>query len=290
MYLIKAFFLLLLSINILANQQLKSNYFISNNYVLLSDIVKNPKNDIKLYNIDKQRHSMRIKAKSLINRLQTLGYEDMTSKHSYIHFNQTSPINTDKLKLYLQNQYHKKYQNILIKKIDIHPRSFLTTLPKQYSIVLNKKAYLNREGIIYIKTLDHKKIFFNYTIDATVSVIKSRTEIKRGDELSKLNTKKESIILDKFRAMPLQEVQRSTLQAKTKIKIDKVLTKRDVIGLNLVRRGSNVNISIIDQNMAVSFTAKAHQNGRYGQTITVVNKNGSKIKVIVTGKNRAEIR
>jgi len=290
MYLIKAFFLLLLSINLLANQQLKHNYFIHNDYVLLSDIIKNPKTDQKIYDIDRQRHSLRVKAKTLIHLLNTFGYKNITSKHNYIQFSQRSPINMDKIKFYIKTQYQKKYKNILIKNIQTHPRYFLTTLPKQYSIVLNKKAYLNREGIIYIKTLDHKKIFFDYSIKATITVIKSRDEIQRGDELSKLNTKKESIILDKFRAMPLQEIKKSTLQAKTKIKISKVITQRDVIGLNLVRRGSNVNISIIDQNMAVSFTAKAHQNGRYGQTITVINKNGSKIKVLVTGKNRAEIR
>ncbi len=290
MYLIKAFFLLLLSINLLANHQLKSNYFIPNDYVLLSDIVKNPQNDQKLYDINKIRHTTRVKAKNLLQKLQKLGYKKFTSKHNYIQFSQKSPINMDKIELYIRKQYQKKYRHILIENVETYPRSFLRTLPKHYSIVLNKKAYLKREGVVYIKTLDHRKIFFDYSLKATVTVLKSRDEIKRGDELSKLNSKKESIILNKFRAMPLQEVQKSTLQAKTKIKKDKVLTKRDVIGLNLVHRGSNINVSIIDQNMDVSFTAKAHQNGRYGQTITVISNSGKKLKVLVTGRNRGEIR
>jgi flagella basal body P-ring formation protein FlgA len=290
MYLIKAIFLLLLSLNLLANQQLKSNYFIQNNYVLLSDIVNNPRVDLKLYDIDKTRHSKRIKSKLLIKRLQTLGYKNFNTKHNYTQFTQKSPINMDKIKLTILNRYNKEYQNIKIKNVQVNPRSYLTQLPSHYKVNIGKNSHLNRKGILYLKTLDNKKIFFNYIVEAKIKVIKSKNEIKRGDELSNLNTKKKSIILNKFRAMPLQELKKSSFQAKTKIKADSVLTTRDFIGLNLIRRGSNVHVSIINLNMAVSFMAKAHQNGRYGETIVVINKSGKKIKVLVTGRNIAEIR
>jgi len=290
MYLIKAFFLLLFSIHLLANQQLKSNYFILNNYVLLSDVLKNPKKDSKLYEIDKERHSKRIKSRDLLKKLSNLGYSDIVSTHNYIQFTQKSPINVDEIKLYILNQYNKKYLHILIKDIQVNPRSYLYTLPKNYTIAIGKKAHLRDKGVVYLKTSDNKKIFFNYILNAKVTVIKSKNEIRRGHELSNLNTKKESIILEKFRDMPLQKLEKSTLQAKIKIKADSVLTLRDVTGLNLIKRGSDVHVSIIDRNMAVSFMARAYQNGKYGDTITVINKSGKKVKVLVTGKNIAEIR
>ena len=53
--------------------------------------------------------------------------------------------------------------------------------------------------IAYLKFVKgNKKIFFNYIVEAEIKVIKSKNEIKRGDELSNLNTKKKSIILNKF--------------------------------------------------------------------------------------------
>ena len=290
MYLIKAFFLLLISFNLFADQQLKSNYFIKNNYVQLSDIIKNPKTDLILYSIDETKHSKRIKSKLLLKQLHNLGYKNFSSKHNYTQFSQTSPINIDKIKLAVLNRYNKEYQNIKIKSVQVNPRSYLDALPTQYEINISKKSHLNRKGILYLRTIDNKKIFFNYTVDAEIEVIKSKNEIKRGDELSNLNTRKKSIILNKFRAMPLQELKKSSFQAKTKIKADSVLTTRDIIGLNLIRRGSNVHVSIIDLNMAVSFMAKAHQDGRYGETIVVINRSGKKIKVLVTGRNTAEIR
>ena len=128
-------FLLLFSLNLLANQQLKSNYFIQNNYVLLSDIVNNPRVDLKLYDSDKTRHSMRIKSKLLIKRLQTLGYKNFNTKHNYTQFTQKSPINMDKIKLTILNRYNKEYQNI--KKIE-DKDSYFNELNEQLQSELNR--------------------------------------------------------------------------------------------------------------------------------------------------------
>jgi len=65
---------------------------------------------------------------------------------------------------------------------------------------------------------------------------------------------------------------------------------RDVSELDLVRRGERVNIFINDANIEISFSAKALQNGKLGSIIEVLNQEGKRIKVIVTGKNRAEVR
>lgn len=290
MYFIKAFLLLLFSINLLANHQLKSNYYIKNDFVLLSDIVQNATKESTLYTIDPSRHSKRIKAKELIKTLNKLGYKDFTSKHSYIQFSKVSPINTDTIELNIRNRYTQKYVNIDIQKIVITPRSYIETLPKEYEVVIGNKAHFKKSGHLYIRTQDNKKIFFNYFIKAKITVYQSKINLKREDELSRINVKKNSIMLGKFRAMPLQSLPKYTYQAKHKIKERTVLTSRDVIALFIVRRNANVNVVIKDSNIAVSFIAKASQHGRFGQTITVTNRQGKKFKVIVTGRNSAEIK
>ena len=290
MYVIKAFLLLLFSISLLANNQLQSNYFIINDSILISDIIKNSKNDTLLYTINSKRHSKRVKAKELIKLLNKYGYKDITSKHSYIQFTKKSPINMSRIALSLQNRYKQEYKNIDIKEITITPRSYMQELPKEYTVVIGNKAHFHKDGHLYIKTLNNKKIFFNYRIKAIITVLKTKIALKREEELSRINVKKDSIMLDNFRAMPLQELQKSTYQAKHKIKKGTILTTRDVIALFIIKRNANVNVLIQDSNMAVSFIAKATQHGRFGQTITVVNKQGKRLKVIVTGRNSAEIR
>ncbi|MBL1243887.1 MAG: flagellar basal body P-ring formation protein FlgA [Sulfurimonas sp.] len=273
-----------------ANTQLKSNYVIQQNYVLVSDIIKYSSSDLKLFDIDKNRHSLRIKTKTLLHKLNSLGYKNISSKHNYTQFTQESPINIDRLKLYLREVYIKNYIDIDIHSISVSPRSYLYEMPKNYKISLHKKAHLSNKGIINIKTDDNKKIFFNYLVKAHIGVIISTQTIQKDDELSFLNAKKKSIMLQKFRALPLQEIKKATLQVKHRVKKDFILTDRDVIGLFLVKRGATINVVVTDSNIAISFLAKAKQNGRLGERITVVNSLGKKLKAVVTARNSAEIK
>jgi len=286
------FFLLLFfySFNLFADTQLKSNYFINSKDIFLSNIISQPKNDIKLFSIESNKHTKRIRTKKLLELLNDFGYSNLTSKHNYTQFTQRSPINTAKIRKAIQERYFEKYKKIDIQEIILSPRTYMTQMPKEYEIVLNKRAHLSNHSTLYIKTSTHKKIFFNYTIKAKVAVMRARKEIKKGEEISRLNSKNDTIILEKFRAMPLNEIKKSSLEAKHKIKVDSILTQRDVVGLFLVKRGERVNISVIDANIAVSFSAKANKNGRYGDTISFTNNYGKKIKATVVGRNRAEIR
>lgn len=284
------FTLLLISCTLSASKELKSNYFVKKNYVMLSDIIQDPKEDVLLYKFDINKHTKRVKTKELIKKLKQYDLKEYSLKHSYIQFSQTSPIDTSRIKHEIKHLYIKSYKNIIINKVTIEPRSYLTSIPNSYEIKVPKRYYLSNSGILYIKTVSKKKIFFNYTVDATIKVFMARDKIKKDDEISNRNIKESSIIFDKFKAMPLQKIQKSTLQAKHNVKTDRILTKNDVIGLFLIKRGSNVDVILNKSNISISISAKAKQNGKYGQTIYVITKNGKKIRVVVTGRNRAEVK
>ena len=273
-----------------AQIELKSNYMVADDYVLLSDIVQTSNKNIKLYKIDKNRHSLRIKTKQLLQKLHSLGYKEISSKHNYTQFSKTSPINTQKIEQYLNILYKKHYRDIQIQKIVVIPRSYLAQLPADYAVSTNKKAFLSDKGIVSIKTNTNKKIFFNYQVQAKTTVVVAKEDIAKESELSILNSKKKGIILKKFRALPLQKIEQSSFQVKHKIKKGSIITIRDVVPLLLVKRGSSVNVVIKDANIAISFSAKAKQSGRLGDTITVVNSQGKRLKAVVTAKNSAEIR
>lgn len=291
MLFIKIIFLLIFSTLIFATNNLKNNYLIQNNFIMLSDIIHvNKKDDKKLFSIDKYRHSKRIKRDKLLKILQKNGYSNYTSKHSYIQFTKQSPIDTTLIQNSIKKLYTQKYKNIKISSLTLAPTRYLDKLSKNYTIHFNKRAHLSKKGILYIKTNDNKKIFFNYEIVASVSVLAARNNIKKDSELSSINTQKNSIILDRFRAMPLQELHVGRYQAKHNLKINKIITSRDVTGLYLVKRGSNLNVSLQNAGIDIFFSAKALQNGRLGDTISVMQKNGKKIKVVMVGRNKAEVK
>ena len=287
---LKILLLLLLSVSLFSDVYLESNYYVDDKKIMLSSIVKNTKEDVQLFSIDKSRYSKRVKSKDIIKILQSHGIKDYKSKNSYIQFTKRSPINSEEIKNEIERVYKEKYTHINIKTVSVEPRSYITALPKGYETILKSKSHLSNTGTLYIKSNDKKKIFFNYKIDAEIVVYEARKDIKRNIELSNINSKKKSIILDKFRAMPLQNILKGTVQSTHNIKSGTILTRRDVQGLYLVKRGSNVNVTLNSSNLAISFSAEALQNGRFADIITVMKRNGKKVKVRVTGKRRAEVR
>lgn len=268
---------------------LKSNYFVKDDFVMLSDIIKEPIKDSKLYSINPSRHTKRVKAKELLKTLKEHGYTKFISKHNYVQFSKKSPINTEHIKKEIEKEYQKRYSNIEILSIFVEPRAYIEKLPDNYQFEIDDKAYLSNEGICSIKTQENKKIFFNYRLLAKITLYKTKTKLNRGTELSNINTQKNSIMLDKFRAAPIQTLDAHSLEAKHRLKAGVILTKRDVTGLYLVKRGATVIVSLTNGGINISFIAKAVTSGRYGDQIVVLKSDGKKIKVRVSGQNRAEM-
>lgn len=285
---LKILFLFLLSIKLMEGSELKNEYYVKSDEIKLSSIFPTVKDDTLLFKITEGRYTKRVQAKELITLLGSYGYTGVESKSEYIQFTKQAPLNLNLIKEELKKIYKQRYKQIEIQSIEIHPRGYLDTLPTEYTFGLQSRSHLKRQGIFYIKTEQNKKIFFDFTINATIDVYFTSENIKRNTELSVINTTKKSIILDKFRAQPLQNITSGTVQSKQNIKKDTLLTSRDIVELQLVRRGENVNVLLQNNNMSISFSAEALEDGVYEQIIEVQQQNGTKVKVKITGKNRGE--
>ncbi|WP_321778355.1 flagellar basal body P-ring formation chaperone FlgA [Sulfurimonas sp.] len=286
----KFIFFILLTSQIYANHALKSTYYINSNEIYLSTLIENSSKNVILYNIPSSRHTKKVSSKELLNRLKKHGYTDITLKSKYVKFIIKSPIDTSKIASFIKNHYLNKYEIINITKVEILPRSYLASLPDEYSIYIQSKSHLSKSDLVSIKTPKNKKIFFNYNIYAKLPVYFSKEKIKKNTELSGINITKKSIILDKFMAKPLQNLQPHTFESKYNIKNNKIITFKDIQKLSLVKKNSFVNISLNKNNMSISFNALALDNGKLNSIIRVQKSNGKRIKVIVTGRNQAEIR
>lgn len=286
----KILVLTLLYVGLYANTTLDDTYYIQSRDINISTIISHVKNDFEIYTIERTRESKRVKAKDLIKLLKEHGYKNYTFKGSYITFILKSPIDTSKIELMLKEHYKSKYDEINIENISVHPRSYTETLPQEYKLSMRSRDYLSRSGTLNIKTPENKRIFFDYDIKATIPIYISRKKIKKDVELSAINSIKKSIILDKFRAKPIQKLQSGLFQSKHHIAKNKILTIRDVEVLSVVKQNSFVNVYLNNDNMAITFSARALQDGKMNDVIRVQKSDGTRLKVIVVGKNRAEIR
>ena len=286
----KILVLILISINLYAGNALSSTYYVNSRSINLSSITSDTKNDLNIFTIEKSRFSKRVKTKDLIKLLETLGYKNYSSKSNYINFILKSPIDTSKIELSIKEYYQNQYEDIEITDIFVEPRAYIAVLPKSYVVNMRKRDFLSKSGTINIKTPQNKKIFFNYSVTATLPVYISRKKIKKDVKLSALNCSKKSIILDKFRARPMQSIKINSFQSKHHIAKDKILTIRDVEALSLIKKNSFINVSLNSDNMAITFSARALQDGKLDDIIKVQKSDGKRFKVRVTGRNRAEMK
>ena len=286
----KLIFFVLLFTHIHANSTLNATYYINSNDIYISNIIKDAPRNKLIYKLEINKYTKRIKSKELLKILKENGYRNITSKSSYVKFIKKSPVDTSKIALFVKEYYTNKYDKIDIKTITIEPRSYITSLPSNYTIEIRQRNYLSRSGVVSIKTPKNRKIFFNYDIDATVWVYFSRKPIKKDVELTSLNTVKKSITLDKFMAKPIENLKSKTIQGKHNIKKDRVITSRDIETISLVKKNSYIHVNLYSQGMAINFSAKALQSGKLNDIISVRKRDGKRLKVRVVGKNRAEMK
>lgn len=280
--------LLLVNVTLIAQINLQKEYEVIDSEIKISTIIANAKDDTLIYKITPGRYTKKVKTKELVETLKKYGYTDIDTKDKYVKFIQKSPIDTSKIKEEIHKNYLEKYKSIEIQSIKVKPRSYTKSLPSNYTVKLQNKGHLNKEGVVSIKSDTSRQVFFDYFIDATLDVYVARKDIKRNSELSTINTTKKSIILEKFRAMPIENIELAHLQSKRYIKKDTVITHRDTRELQLIKRGSIINVTLNNSNIAISFSAKALENGVLGDIIKVKQKNQKILKVKIVGRNRGE--
>lgn len=287
---IRPLLLLLLTITISPALTLQNVYYFEGNDINISTIFPGTKNDAKLFTLTNNNYSKKIKSRILVRILKQRGINGVKYGAVYVHFIKKSPIDVTKIENKVQEYYKKRYQEIQISSISINPRHYISKLPKNYTVHLRSRDYLFNGGTLYIKTLKHEKIFFDFLLNAKVAVYKSKQKIHRNTELSKSNTKKSIVTLERFRALPVQEIEQDSLQSKHQILDNKVITVNDVTKLDVVKRDSMINIHFRRNNMVIEVNAKALRDGKVNDIIPVQVSNRKILKAKIIGRNLAEIR
>ncbi|MCD6260090.1 MAG: flagellar basal body P-ring formation protein FlgA [Helicobacteraceae bacterium] len=287
----KILFLLWLTLGLLeAKTLIPELIYVESDSIYLSHIQGDPKKDIHLYTIEPSRYSLRIKAEDLLEDLKKHGLKDFETNSRYINFVKKSPIDTDPIKKAIEEFYKKHYKSIEIQEIRIHPRGFVEGLPSEYKVELHPRSYLTNNGVLHVETLDRKKIFFDFTLIATIDTLLSKKRIDRNEELSAFNTKIQKRPLDRYRALPIESLRQHSLQAKQVIPENEVITTRDVEGLDLIVRGTKLNVTLQNGAMSIIFAAEALQNGKRNDIISIQNSKGKIFRARVVDKNRVEIQ
>lgn len=279
----------LISFNLHANIELEGVYYVESRDVNSSVVTQDEKGSFHILTIAESDYLAKIKSKDLVELLHKNGYKNYEHKSSYVNFVLKSPIDTSLIKKRVQEYYEKKYDAIEIEDVVVEPRVYMQTLPDEYVVEIKERDYLFKNGTIGIKTPQNMKYFFDYRIKAYVTIYESREKIKKDTKITPLHYMQKRVLLDRFRAKPLQNIDNTQLQAKRHIPQGRVITHSDVELFDVVRRDAMINVSMFKDGMVITFSAKALQDAKVNDIIKVQNSNGKILKVRVTGNNRAEL-
>lgn len=272
-----------------ASFELEEVYYIEGRNIDLSVITQDKKNSFIIGSIDDGRTQKMIKSKDIVELLDKYGYKGFTSKSSHVTFIQKSHLDLLSIKENLAEHFKQNYKNINIQELIIVPRGYLKSLPKEFEVGIEKDAYLSKNGTIFIETPQKRKYFFNYDIKAYIDVYITTDKIKKGTNISIQNSTKKTILLDRLKDAPIQDIEETLLEANKQLPKESVITMRDITQLKVVKRGSTISVTYDSDGMAIAFNAKALQDAKLNDIIKVQNDNKKIIKVRVIGENMAVV-
>jgi len=208
---------------------------------------------------------------------------------------QATPIPTKNIEKVIHDSYTKKYptieiESIRVKQIGKTPRNFDTF--KEQEIVLPKPA-LKRDkstiSVLYSTPKKDKKIYFKYQIKAKISIYKATNLIPRETPLTLENLHLEKIPFTNIISQPIGKDDLNRYSAKRAIKKNRIITILDIKKSLDIIKNQHVNATIVDEDLKITFQAKALQSGFIGDIIKIKRGKKKIFRAKIVSKNRVEV-
>lgn len=195
----------------------------------------------------------------------------------------------------LLNTFQKTYPTMNIRLLKVVRTSHL---PKNFESATLEDIYIsptaierNSGNISAMLKIGNKKrkIFYRYTIDATVNVLRATAYIQRGKVLTDEMVDSINIKFANFYEMPITPYFIGRYKARTSIIEGKILTTRHVTKITPINRGDIITARLQDGGVIVTFQAEAMQDARIGDTIKIKRDYGSFFQAKVISNTMVEV-
>ncbi|WP_104691175.1 flagellar basal body P-ring formation chaperone FlgA [Helicobacter heilmannii] len=161
--------------------------------------------------------------------------------------------------------------------------------PQDLNLQLRPQQFLNQEGLLNL-SLQNASVWVRYKIKATIQVYKSKSMLRKDQNLDASNTYQVSIPFTRFFAMPIDasyinnSSARSFLAANTLLSIDKVGAQI------LVYKHEIFHATLREGAIFLETSLQALENGGLGQVIQALNVASKKVvQVKITGFLKGEV-
>ncbi len=205
----------------------------------------------------------------------------------------TSYENT--IKKMLEDRFIQTYPTMKIENIKLKSASSLIKKFSDFSVTtisITKDNLKRSKGSILVtfkKAGKQRKLYFRYTIKATILLYKTTTPLKSGREITPDIASLQRIPFTTLYDKPINDNDFYKYIAKTNIKEDSVLSLRYLKKLTDIKRNDTVTAVIRDGGLSLEFSVKALGEGDIGDIIKVKKDHKKIFKAKIISKNRVEI-
>ncbi|RVZ12438.1 flagella basal body P-ring formation protein FlgA [Helicobacter pylori] len=201
-------------------------------------------------------------------------------------------MDTNMLKTEIKETYLKEYKDL---KLEIETINL--EIPERFSHAsilsyeLNASNKLKKDGVVFLKLENEPNLRLpvRYSVIGSMQVFKSANAIKKDENITANNTKKERVLFGAL-SNPLLEGAIDRVSAKHFIPPDTLLSTDKTQALIIVRKNDIITGVYEEGQISIEISLKALENGVLNQIIQAKNLESNKIlKAKVLSSSKAQI-
>ncbi len=201
-------------------------------------------------------------------------------------------MDTNMLKAEIKEIYLKEYQDLKLEIETINleiPEHFSNTPILSYE--LNASNKLKKDGVVFLRLENEPNLRLpvRYSVIGSMQAFKSISAIKKDENITANNTKKERVLFGTL-SNPLLESTIDRVSAKNFIPPNTLLSMDKTQALIIVRKNDIITGVYEEGQISIEISLKALENGALNQIIQAKNLESNKIlKAKVLSSSKAQI-
>jgi flagella basal body P-ring formation protein FlgA len=274
---------------LLFSYTLQSDYPFSGNIITGQDLFPEIRENIFIYKVPKGVNKLFLKSKDIVEKFSKYGIEVEYSNRRVRFIQVPLEIDLEYLISYISDEFLDRYPSMKINSISVTPKYYIDTLPEEYSVIFTNRNLRKSNGYFYVETENRDRIYFKYSIDADITVLKSSQRVRRGEIISSHNSYTDEMKFERFRSEYVTEDELGAIQAKTYIPKDREITFRRVEKLTVIKKGSIVKGFIKDGGIYIEIEAIALEDGGIGDEVRIRSYDGAILRGVVKNSKLIKI-
>ncbi len=286
----KIIFITLFFLSILHANTLQQSYFFTSPTIKSSDLNAECPKDFEIVLIPDGKSSYRMNAQIILKTFELNGCQIDGAKIRYVNFTKRSNTDYTQLQEQITTYFSTNYPSMTIHSVQIIPHGYIESLSSTAHAIFDKDGYTKNKGTFYISDSNGIRHYFEYVIDASLSVLHSTRKTSRKEPLSPTNTTLKSIPFTSFRGKPLASIPEKSYRFRSTVQANTPITDRQLEPTPIVLRNAKVSVQIRSGAVIVEFIATAMQEGALYDIITIEKADNKRVRAKIVGDNTVELQ